>query len=652
MPPKKDKKEKIKLSLYINKTPYKFGCNCTFCNKVTATLHCAECPDFFCAECDVTAHSTKKRATHVRQKLSKLDLKKAAGLCTRYVRLVQHLNMCKKRARAIYRRYFDLKTLCHYYYNAKWGYVTWRKPFCLRLEELCPFFTPDTGASKIQCLYHLWKSRIKVNERMKEYYIKVFSRDRGRFYYCWLGKSALLPKSSWKQPFLLGRRGYPYEIKPVFTKDAACVLIQRRWRTILVRRMMHALVRGAYDQIWDPVSGSFTYYHRETEILYKSKPRLLGNQPWDPNFIPMWDTDDVYLFLRRIGLKIYADNLYMYGIDGKALLLLDNEDFDNLDIFNRIHRKKIKAEVFKRYPFEFRERASEEQTRRREAIRKLKLFTMASKAIQSVFRGYLARKEVWLRKEMVRLAAFEAEATKEVNASGIWWSYRDNIPSLELTPFNATEIMHKKITGLTSKQMLEQEKKEVSELDDDGNPIIKKRGVIDVLKHGDSASFRLPVIQMKSFGRRRDHKSVQGWGRKDVIGWGDRNVNTRHREEVFEPLDLSPYIDHRGKGAENFQGTDNPTRSYSARLVAKGYDRRRFKQHMRSLGVTEFEPSPEEIKAAKELAAKLAADKVRRAESDDDEDLPDDTFAAEDEAKEKVKDKANAAARDKKKGRG
>lgn len=644
MPPKKEKKkDKIKLSLYINKTAYKFGCNCTFCNKTPAILHCAECPDFFCAECDVTAHSTKKRATHVRQTMSKLDLKKAAGLCTRYVRLVQHLKRCSKKARVIYRRYFDLTSLCHYYYNSKWGYVTWRKPYCLRLEELYPFFTEDTGASKIQCLYHLWKSRVKINARLKEYYIKVFSRDRGRFYYCWLGKSTLLPKSNWKQPFLLGRRGYPYEIKPVFTRDAAVVVIQRLWRSILIRRMMYALVRGAYEQIWDPVSGTHTYYHRETEILYREKPKLLGKQPWDPNFIPMWNKDDVYMFLRRIGFKSYADNLYEYGIDGKALLLLDNEDFDNLDIFNKIHRKKIKAEVYKKYPHEFRERASEEQTMRREAIRKLKLFTMASKLIQSVFRGYLARKEVWLKKEMIRLAIFEAEISREVQATGVWWSYRNNIPSLEVAPLNVMEMQNKKESGLTTKQIkqLEDEEK-IDELDDDGNPVVVKRGVLDALTRGDAASFKLPAIQMKLFGRKRDHKSVDGWGRKDI--------NFKTNQQTFEPLDLTPYEDHRGKGTENFQGTDNPTRSYSSRLKLRGYDLKRFRRFMRSQGVTEFEPTPEEIKKAKEKAEKEAADKLKRADSDDEDDGPDDTFAAEDGAKAKAADKANALAMDKKKG--
>ena len=43
----------------------------------------------------------------------------------------------------------------------------------------------------------------------------------------------------------------------------------------------------------------------------------------------------VTLFLRRIGLKRFVDIFKAYGVDGKALLLLDPEDFENMKIFNK-----------------------------------------------------------------------------------------------------------------------------------------------------------------------------------------------------------------------------------------------------------------------------------------------------------------------------
>ena len=63
---KKEKKKKIEISLWINKTKYEYGILCTFCAKLPAVCHCSECPDFYCPSCDISAHSTKKRQGHIR----------------------------------------------------------------------------------------------------------------------------------------------------------------------------------------------------------------------------------------------------------------------------------------------------------------------------------------------------------------------------------------------------------------------------------------------------------------------------------------------------------------------------------------------------------------------------------------------------------
>jgi hypothetical protein len=51
----------------------------------------------------------------------------------------------------------------------------------------------------------------------------------------------------------------------------------------------------------------------------------------------------VSLFLRRIGLKQYVIIFRNYGVDGRALILLDEEDFENLYITNRVHIRKIQV---------------------------------------------------------------------------------------------------------------------------------------------------------------------------------------------------------------------------------------------------------------------------------------------------------------------
>ena len=73
-----------------------------------------------------------------------------------------------------------------------------------------------------------------------------------------------------------GKRSFPKDILPIYTRDVACIIIQRKWRGILMRQFLRALVRATHDEVWDPVRGRFNYYHREAETLHQEKPRLLG----------------------------------------------------------------------------------------------------------------------------------------------------------------------------------------------------------------------------------------------------------------------------------------------------------------------------------------------------------------------------------------
>lgn len=532
MPPKA-KKEKIVLSLYINKTPYKFGCLCTFCNKLPANLHCPECPDFFCKDCDITSHSHKKRAAHVRFRMSRLNLAQAAGLLTRFVRLVQHLRRCMVLVRKKIRRYFDKHTLCHYYYNSVNGTTAWRKPYVLRSAELFPFIEAPVAASKIQNMYHLWRGRIKCNAKLALYYRKIFDRSRGRFYYAWHGPSKLLPEASWKIPKLCGKRGYLRDILPIYTRDVAAIIIQRKWRAICTWEMLWALTRAAYDQLWDPVSGSFTYLHRTTDVLLLDKPKLLRSQPWDPNYVREWDRDQVKLFMRRIGLKQYAQSLYNYGIDGKTLIQLDAEDYTNLNIVNKVHRRKIAVEVEKRMGVIKVERVSEEHLKRREKIRKIKLFNIAATAIQSRFRVYLARKELWLKKELIRLEQFARDVQAEIAKSGIWWTIREDIPSKDRLLFSSVNL------AKFYADKAEDERRKGIKVD----PTRKKTKTSFERLKNPLDLFYLPAINMKDFGRLRVHETVSGWG--------SYNSNSG----AFEQLDLSA-----GLCMENFVGMTNITK--------------------------------------------------------------------------------------------
>ena len=150
----------------------------------------------------------------------------------------------------------------------------------------------------------------------------------------------------------------------------------------------------------------------------------------------------------------------------------------------------MRVELKKRYPHEFRERVSEEMTLRREAIRKFKLFTMASNHIQAVFRGYLARKAVWLMKELIRLEKFESDMKKEVEHSGIWWTNREEIPARRMLPYNTANSMG------------------VAELE---TP--ETVGVLQKLKGGEKGvSLKLPAIPIEAIRQKERSQDYEGLG--------------------------------------------------------------------------------------------------------------------------------------------
>ena len=224
----------IELSLYVNGIAYEYGITCHFCAKNTAKIHCPTCEEFYCDECDNEIHSYGKRIHHHRTILSKYDMHTAALVITRFIRFAIHLFELQRRCRAVFKRYYDSKTMNHYYYNPIYKTTSWRKPYCLRRFELLPFLTKDQAAARIQGLYRSWRARGQAIHRITSYYTKLFHRQFQEFYYTFEGPSTLVPRQSWKKPVLLGRRGYPQDLIPLFTEDVAAIRIQRKWRIVLV----------------------------------------------------------------------------------------------------------------------------------------------------------------------------------------------------------------------------------------------------------------------------------------------------------------------------------------------------------------------------------------------------------------------------------
>ena len=185
---------------------------CTLCTQELALFFCRECsldektkepkekPELFCKGCNVTMHRTEKRKGHIVSNLRKISLKAAAKLVTFAVRYHVGVLNLQKRARMYIRRFFDTKTLCHYYWNSKNGDTLWRKPYCLRKEELFPFLTVETACLRIQGMYRMRISRHRMIALILKHFRKIFDRTSGRFYYTWTGKSEIVPRQKWERP--------------------------------------------------------------------------------------------------------------------------------------------------------------------------------------------------------------------------------------------------------------------------------------------------------------------------------------------------------------------------------------------------------------------------------------------------------------------
>lgn len=135
--------------------------------------------------------------------LSLLTLDAASRICSYAVRYHGHLRTLQFKCRKKFRRYLDSsviplrdnkETPAAYYYNTVYGSTSWTKPYCLRRTELKPLFSDEQAASLIQGLYKMYICRQRIITQIKESYKKIFDRMKGKYYYAFSGKSALIPR--------------------------------------------------------------------------------------------------------------------------------------------------------------------------------------------------------------------------------------------------------------------------------------------------------------------------------------------------------------------------------------------------------------------------------------------------------------------------
>mmetsp|Transcript_10082 Transcript_10082/g.26323 ORF Transcript_10082/g.26323 Transcript_10082/m.26323 type:complete len:523 (-) Transcript_10082:206-1774(-) len=438
-----------------------------------------------------------------------------------------------EKCRATFRRFYDSKARNYFYYREDTFETTWHKPYCLKSEELVPLPTPDFAARKIQGMYRTFHALHLVRYRCILSYDKIWSREEQRFYYFNNGTSLLLhggievpnielvgvddhghkwskpcglvkiDQVLWDKPKMMGT----HDIRPMWTEDVAAMRIQGMWKLHEARAFIRSIVRGAFQQKTDPLSGKHFYYNTHNHHTAWEIPDLLGNERWDPNDIREWEVKDVVIWLRRLHLKKYAKAFQRFDIDGKLLLALDWDDFVDLGIDKAVDikrillqyetkMKKVQKDFFNEY------KPAPEEIVRRERLRKHHKIEHAAIIIQRKYMMRYARERVRRMQQAVKLQ-HDAEKREEERIIGLKW-YDERAPEY---------------SG-PHKYLVEQ-----------NNPKIKQIGKFELHK----------------YGRRNEYKSAHGWGRWQL---GD---------EIENPLDAKgrEIISKHGFADARWEAVDN-----------------------------------------------------------------------------------------------
>jgi hypothetical protein len=222
----------------------------------------------------------------------------------------------------------------------------------------------------------------------------------------------------------------------------------------------------------------------------------------------------VSLFLRRIGLKQYVQIFLNYNVNGRTLMLLDAEDYENLFITSSIHIRKIQVEIQRIYRHTGPAlHQADDHIARREKIRRQKMYHAAAIMVQKHFRIFSAKRKASLLRELKRLG-IEAEATRKRIADGsTWYTDKEDLPVKNLAVAQGW---------------------------------VEKNGL------------KLPPI--KTFGRNRDFLSHKGWGR-----WSNENG----KERVWLPAPATVLVKNHAPDA-------HISRIFVEKLHISGYDEKRM----------------------------------------------------------------------------
>lgn len=151
-------------------------------------------------------------------------------------------------------------------------------------------------------------------------------------------------------------------------------------------------------------------------------------------------------------------------MDGKVLLTLNDEDFDNLNVNSGIHRKRLLLELERLFPLRDREVEEDEEDMyiKRERIKSLKRKEYAASVIQREFRCYLGKLLIIKMKLVLRLAHNNDILDKKIKSTEGWWTDKD-IPSKHINVISAIRENNKEKVfnkEINEKLFVQKQKKE------------------------------------------------------------------------------------------------------------------------------------------------------------------------------------------------
>ena len=141
-------------------------------------------------------------------------------------------------------------------------------------------------------IYHMFKARAIVREKIHETYEMVWDDSLQRWYFF----NSKTGTSSWEEPILMRSVGRVELLTPRtrenmmykkqtgkwktakdMTEDEAARKIQGAWRSKVALRNVREMVKKQYERVYDQDSNRYFYFNTRTQESFWERPKILGS---------------------------------------------------------------------------------------------------------------------------------------------------------------------------------------------------------------------------------------------------------------------------------------------------------------------------------------------------------------------------------------